>query len=501
MKLFLRQTGSNSLRLRDITIALGCAVILSAQGVSDLRSEIVSDLKAGKYVEAKRALDGALGGSPNDASLWTLNGFALLHLGQEKEALASYNRAIGILPDYLPALEGAAEIEFQASDPHAIPLLEKILKANPRDETAHGMLAALAYKSKDCAGAINQFAQAQHLIDSHTQALEEYGFCLVKLKRTADAIPVFQRLSNLQPQNERARYNLALVQSLSGHYQEVIETLKAPDGTAPKDSESLALLAEAYEATTDTPRAVAYLRQAIIASPDVANYYVDFANLCLSHASFQVGIDMLNVGLKRMPQSAPLYLARGILYIQLGQYNQSEEDFASAEKLDPTLQYGTAARGLAELQQNNLAQAEVTVRERLKKNPREAFLHYLLAEILLRKGAAPGSAEFAEALSLAQRAVELQPTLALARDVLGRLYVQQGKIEEAIKQSRLAFEQDPADQTALYHLIMALRKGRKTEEIPPLAKKLAELREQARLKEAAAHKYALVEAAPAEGSK
>ncbi len=203
---------------------------------------------------------------------------------------------------------------------------------------------------------------------------------------------------------------------------------------------------------------------------------------------------------QRMPQAAALYLARGILYIQLGQYDRSEQDFAKAEKFDPKLEYGAAAEGLAELQQNNLRKAEAVVRERLRKNPNDAFLHYLLAETLLRKGANPGSAEFAEALRSAQRAVQLQNKFALGRDVLGRLYLQQGKIEEAIQQSRLAFEQDPTDQTALYHLITALRKGGRTEEIPPLAKKLAALREQAELKEASEHRYALVEVKPSEAS-
>ena len=57
--------------------------------------------------------------SPRDASLWTLNGFALSHLGQQREALASYKQAMKLSPDYLPALEGAAQIEYQASDQSA----------------------------------------------------------------------------------------------------------------------------------------------------------------------------------------------------------------------------------------------------------------------------------------------------------------------------------------------------------------------------------------------
>ena len=109
----------------------------------------------------------------------------------------------------------------------------------------------------------------------------------------------------------------------------------------------------------------------------------------------------------------------------------------------------------------------------------------------------PGSAEFDEAVQAALKATQLQKDFALARDVLGRLYLEQGNISGAIEQSRLAVRADPTDQTALYHLIIALTKGPQKEEIPKLSKQLAELREQARRKEASERRYVLVEQIPA----
>jgi hypothetical protein len=44
---------------------------------------------------------------------------------------------------------------------------------------------------------------------------------------------------------------------------------------------------------------------------------VDFASICYTHGSFQVGVDVLNDGLALQPGAAPLYFARGILYIEL----------------------------------------------------------------------------------------------------------------------------------------------------------------------------------------
>ncbi|MDQ2944344.1 MAG: hypothetical protein M3Y27_00090, partial [Acidobacteriota bacterium] len=205
--------------------------------------------------------------------------------------------------------------------------------------------------------------------------------------------------------------------------------------------------------------------------------------------------DMVTFGLKRIPTAAPLYIARGVLYVQLGEYEKSDVDFLQAERLDPQVGDAAAAMGMAALQENRLPEAETGIRERLKQHRNDPFLLYLLAETLLRRGAAPGSSEFHEATNAASRAVSIQPRFALARDVLGRLYLEEGKTSEAIEQSRLAVRHDPSDQTALYHLIVALRKDHRTTELPPLIKQLAALREEARTKENNQRKYALVEAA------
>ncbi len=256
-------------------------------------------------------------------------------------------------------------MEYQNGSQRAVPLLEEIVKLQPESKTAHAMLGGLAFKRSDCKTAVEEFGRSEPLIDSQVSALQQYGACAVKLNGPQQAIPVFERIAELQNADEKARYNLALVQSLAGRPADVIRTLSSATATS-ADPDALDLLAEAYEATSDTPRAVETLRRAIIANPDDARYYVHFADLCLVHASYKVGVDMLDAGLKRLPRSAALYTARGILLIQLGQYDQGQTDFVKAEQLDPNARSGAAAKSMAALQQNNLPEAEATIRDRLK---------------------------------------------------------------------------------------------------------------------------------------
>jgi len=110
---------------------------------------------------------------------------------------------------------------------------------------------------------------------------------------------------------------------------------------------------------------------------------------------------MIDAGLTQLPKAAELYTARGILYIQLGQYDKGGADFEAAHKLDPTQASASLAQGLAQMQESKLDQALKTVETQLAAHPNDAFLHYLKAEIISRNAAAPGNEQFKAAIESA----------------------------------------------------------------------------------------------------
>jgi tetratricopeptide (TPR) repeat protein len=274
--------------------------------------------------------------------------------------------------------------------------------------------------------------------------------------------------------------------------KDAITTLAPLMQANPPDAKVLRLAASAYEASGDTPDAVRTLREAIVAAPRNIDLYLDFANLSMDHQSSAVGIEMVNSGLKLQPESAPLYLARGILYVQLARYDEAEADFDKANTLDPTGSLASVAQGLQAVQSNDPARALSTVRAKLAKKPNDPYLLYLQADILAQKGTDPGSPDFEAALRSAKKAVALQPSLTAARDVLAKLYLQAGQNQLAIEQCRKALESDPRDQTAVYRLIQGLRKTETKSEIPELLKRLAELRAQISKQEIERNRYKLV---------
>jgi tetratricopeptide (TPR) repeat protein len=102
-------------------------------------------------------------------------GIAFTGLGDNRRALQAYDKALGISPDYLPALEGAAELEYKAGSTRAISHLNRILQQRPNDPSSHAMLAALAYKQHHYATAAKHFAQSAQLTATQPAALAEDG--------------------------------------------------------------------------------------------------------------------------------------------------------------------------------------------------------------------------------------------------------------------------------------------------------------------------------------
>ena len=176
-----------------------CAVAAIAQTGADASSisAIQAALHAGDNEQALTLVHTQLGAWPKDVRLWTLEGIALAHLGRNREALIAYNKALTISPDYLAALEGAAELEYKAGSSRAVALLNRILKLRPDEPTTHAMLASLAYKKHDCVGAVEHFRKSGPVLSAQPSALEEYGACLMDLQKARRSAPRF-------PANPRA---------------------------------------------------------------------------------------------------------------------------------------------------------------------------------------------------------------------------------------------------------------------------------------------------------
>lgn len=473
---------------------LASTLSLCAQDGGVSIAKIESLIRSQQYGAAQQALKVALQDRPGDNKLWTLQGICFALQGNQASALTAFNRALRISPDYSPALRGKVEILYKSDDIRAIPLLKRLLNSDPNDITAHEMLGTLETRAGNCQDAVSQFQLSQDAVAGHPASLEAYGYCLFKLGQIDRAIPVFRQLIPLLPGQSYPSYDLAVLLVATHDDKGAIEVLDPLLTPEQRDADVLSLASQAYEASGDTPRAVALQRQAIVADPTNAANYVLFAVLCLTHDSFQVGIDMLNAGLKRIPGNSSLYLSRGVLNVQLGEYDKAEADFKTAEKLDARHSVSEYAGDLNILQRNSPAVVLAQVRGQLQAHPKDPLLHLLLAQVLMMNGPDPKSAEFREAMQNAAEAAKIKPNLVDAHSELASMYMSLGQYDQAVRECKTALSYDPSNETALYHLILSLRHLGHKDDLPPLVKRLAELHQESLKRETDRKRFRLVEA-------
>ena len=390
--------------------------------------------------------------SPHDCAVLALKGIALTSLGKTDVALNSYKDALSYCPKYLPALEGAAQIDYGRKDPGISLLLKRILEVDFNNVTAQAMLASILAGEGQCKQAFPHFEASRALFPSRPDLIQKYGSCLLESGNIASALGLFKEEESRRP-SAAVQYDVAFLEWKSVDHETALHGLEPL--ISDNYERAYVLASHIEELDGNTARSVDLLRKAILLSPDHADNYIEFADLATRHNSFSVGVDMVNAGLRRMPDSAQLLVTRGVLEAQMGQNDAALADFRRGHTLDPTLSSATDAIGILWTQQHDQSRSLPFFQQEVKLHPNDAFLQFLLAEQLSQSSGNPQNLR--SAIAAAARATHLEPDYVVAHNLLARLYLQSGSFRLATQQADVALSHDPTDQSALYQKIQALK--------------------------------------------
>jgi tetratricopeptide (TPR) repeat protein len=434
--------------------------------------QVVVLLQRHEYQQSLTQVNDLLKAAPQDCRLLSLRGMALSGMQKPVEAVESFKDALGHCPNDLLALEGAAQIEYAQHGQDAVELLRRILNLHPGDVTANAMLASFYRASGECEKALPHFAATAQMFSDRPRYQQAYAYCLADTAHYKRAAANYVQVVNRRP-DEAARFNLALVQWKLHENSSALASL-CPLLKNPQQESVMTLGARLAEDTGDTPLAVKLLRAAIAKSPKNAMNYLEFAQIAFHHRSPQVGIDMLNTGLTQLPNAAQLYLARGVLEVQLSQFHAAIADFQQAHRLAPQLSLAMDAMGIMESQQYKQRTALTLYRREAKAHPSDSLLQYLYAEALFESGSSQDARS--EAIAAARKSVELDPDYAPARDLLALLYLRANDPRKAVREAQAALKIHPMDDVALYHEIMAYRRLGQPAKVRALVQRLAVVR-------------------------
>jgi tetratricopeptide (TPR) repeat protein len=452
-------------------------------------------IQEGNPTGAIAVIERLLRQSPQDVRAHNLMGIALSAANRLEEANASFNRAYKLNPKFYPALKNLAlnELKLQRVDDARLHL-EKFLEASPQDPAANLALAEILTQKGEHAKAVELYIASQGMFlknpmtilsfaqscfaagqgpkaagalelmppEADARAHFQAGILLAQLMNYAAAAREFERAREDYPDPYEVGYNLTLAYSRGQNYDAAIKVAEELIAAGYKKAELYNLLADAYEHSRRTVDAYNALRVATQLEPREENNYLDLVALGIDHRNYDLAFDIIEIGLKNIPDSYRLRLAHGTVLALQGQMSKALVDFEEAVRIDPKKDLPFYGMVMALMQTDQTERARKVLKERLAISPDNYLLLYAFGEMQDRIGAPPGTELEKEALADLKRSVEIEPNMAPSRVALGRMLLRRGEVDEAIVHLERAIQLNPDNLSPAYQLATAYRrKGNK----------------------------------------
>lgn len=292
-------------------------------------------------------------------------------------------------------------------------------------------------------------------VDREAGAELQTGTALTRKGAFNDAIPHLLAARGRVANEYAANFNLALCYVGTSQFKKAIQILNdlrigGQDGV---DVENL--LTQAYIGNAQPQEALASLQKAAALSPRNEKLYAFVADACMDNRDYRLGLKVVDIGLRELPQSARLHFERAMFLTELDQFDQAKPAFELASRFAPGSEIAYLALAHEALFEGNIADAIRTAREGVAKGYENHALLTVLGEALIRSGISPGQAEFIEAQTALEKAVAGQPNDPTSQIALGSLYLVGGRVEDAITHLEIARHLAPGQPSIYANLAKA----------------------------------------------
>ena len=162
-----------------------------------------------RYQDALAAYQEAVNISPEFAPGWSGQGKTLSELKKYEEALAAYDQAIQIQPDYLEAWSGRGFVLRNLQRyPEAIASFDKALQLDDNSPKIWNAKGEVFSNLQQYNNAIQSYQKAVELQPNYYEAWYSQGLAFHKLKQYDDAITAYETAIEFKPDYGQAWYSL-----------------------------------------------------------------------------------------------------------------------------------------------------------------------------------------------------------------------------------------------------------------------------------------------------
>lgn len=255
-----------------------------------------------------------------------------------------------------------------------------------------------------------------------------------------------------------ARFNLALCYFGTGNYLKSIAILRGLRSSSYNTAAVNNLLAQTYVGNRQPEQAIGALTEASRQTPNDEKLYAYVADACTDHYEYNLGLRVVDLGLKHLPESARLHYERAMFLARLDRFEDAKPEFDRVSELAPESDIAYLAVVQKELYEDNFAQALRSVRRAIKSGHRDYQMLSLLGTILIHVGVAPGQPEFGEAREALEASVAVRPNYSTSQIALGKLYLMENRVNEAVVHLEIGRSLEPRNPAIYPSLADAYRR-------------------------------------------
>ena len=294
--------------------------------------------------------------------------------------------------------------------------------------------------------------------DSPAEAELQKGTALTRNGLFAEAIPHLRAAEGRVSNGYAAGFNLSLCLVATGQPKQAIPILNSIRDAGRDNVDVNNLLAQAYVGDGQNEKALEALRRASKLAPENEKLYLFVADACMEKQEYAVGLQVVDLGLNHLPNSAQLHYQRGMFLTLQDGFDAAKMDFDQARALAPDTGIAFLAGTQKAMLEGDVAEAVRIAREAVKKGDHDYRLLTLLGEALIRSGIAPGDAEFTEAQQALEKSIAERANYAGSQLALGKLALLDNHIDDAIAHLETARELNLNDPSVYSNLAAAYRR-------------------------------------------
>lgn len=310
---------------------------------------------------------------------------------------------------------------------------------------------------------------------SPAEAELQKGIALTREGKFEAAIPHFLAARGQVADEYPLTFNLALCYFGMGRHKLAIEELNRLRSLGRTTADVENLLALSLLGQRQPDEALAAFERAARLAPKNERLYLYMAEACMDNGYYDLGLSVVEMGLKKVPRSARLVFEHGLLLVKLDRLDDAKQELQKVTKLAPGSDVAYMAATQKSLFDGNVAEAVRVAREGIDKGQHHFMLLSLYGEAVLRSGAGPGQQEFTDARDALESAVAARPNYVSARIALGKLYMLENRLDDAIVHLNAARELDPQNTVVYSNLAAAYRRKGDTEQAEQMLAILARL--------------------------